>query len=390
MTRRNPPAKWVLPIVVDPPRICFQIEVPNERYHLAAFRGAILNLASALKWQDDPAHTAKRVAAVWDDIYLKIRTCSADNCADQGITLEDFMSQQIRISPDDSCIIQMWCIDHWEDWYDPRSCIASGSAQPGGAGELEPGECQSFPARLDGNGKWLLPTSVNEGDVLNITGAAGGWWDGNIGHAWNCPNGQTYALGACVSAGATDAGSPIPALSIGRLILQIGSNYYDAFNQTVVVPGGVTDENVYFQMNDATLGDNAGSVSFTVQVCKSAADEIVGITYDSGSGPASVLFGDEFVAYLQSNSDICAGVDIERLTMLFDQCADVEIVSLSNFVSQSAPPCNVAADGSLYPSCGGASGTYLDPYTTSFLSQGGFEINSAMPGCTVLLKLTRP
>lgn len=64
--RRNPPAKWTLPEVVNPlETMCVQIQVPKERFHIAAFRGALLNLASATQWADDPDHTAKDVANVW-------------------------------------------------------------------------------------------------------------------------------------------------------------------------------------------------------------------------------------------------------------------------------------------------------------------------------------
>lgn len=69
MARRNPPAKWNLPTVIDPAeRLCIQVPVPNDRMHIAAFRGALLDLASAYKWADDVAHTAREVALVWRDI----------------------------------------------------------------------------------------------------------------------------------------------------------------------------------------------------------------------------------------------------------------------------------------------------------------------------------
>jgi len=69
MNRRNPRAKWTLPDVINPlETMCVQIQVPKERFHIAAFRGALLNLASAAQWADDPDHTAKLVANVWRDV----------------------------------------------------------------------------------------------------------------------------------------------------------------------------------------------------------------------------------------------------------------------------------------------------------------------------------
>lgn len=76
MARKPERAKWALPEVVDPEdRLCFTIQVPNERMHLAAFRGALWNLASAVNWADDPEHTAKDVANVWKQIYDEVEAC---------------------------------------------------------------------------------------------------------------------------------------------------------------------------------------------------------------------------------------------------------------------------------------------------------------------------
>lgn len=79
MGRRNPPAKWVLPEVINPPdSICMTLQVPNERFHIAAFRGALLDLASAYKWQDDPDHKAREVASVWKGVIANM----ASDCED--------------------------------------------------------------------------------------------------------------------------------------------------------------------------------------------------------------------------------------------------------------------------------------------------------------------
>lgn len=78
MARRNPPARWTLPEIVNPPtRKCFTILVPNEPYHIAAFRGALLNLASAYNWQDDLDHTAKDVANVWKSVIVDVTACGS-------------------------------------------------------------------------------------------------------------------------------------------------------------------------------------------------------------------------------------------------------------------------------------------------------------------------
>lgn len=76
MSRRNPPAQYVLPSVVNPAsRKCYTILVPDEPQHIAAFNGAILSLASAYNWADDPDHTAKDVALVWREVWEQMAAC---------------------------------------------------------------------------------------------------------------------------------------------------------------------------------------------------------------------------------------------------------------------------------------------------------------------------
>jgi len=387
MARRNPPAKWTLPSVVDPPTTrCFVINVPNEPLHIAAFRGALLNLAAAYKWQDDPTHKAREVALVWRRIVDAVTDCddppTPPAYPNTGIYLEDFMSQQIRISPVDPCVIQMWCIDHWEDWYDPRNCIVGGSVQPPPASEIPAGECRSFNLRLPGNMITILPISVSAGDTIQISDASGGWWNGDALEPWACPSGDWYILGGCTIEGTISPLSPIPTKAVGRVVARIDGVYYDAFNTTIGVPSGLSDVAVYFQMNDDDITDNSGSISITVEVCR-ATEAPITLTYANGSGPESVSYGQQFAATLTLQDDDPINYE---LGLVGSQCFDVEIVSLGTWTSPVPP---ASADGLLYP-CGGSFSTpWTGPLTTDFSNQQGFNINSTVP-TTVVLKLNRP
>jgi len=109
--RKNPPAKWVLPTVIDPTeKLCTTIFVPNDPYHIAAFRGALLNLQSAYKWADDSAHTAKDVALVWRAIIDEIEwggelpfdvrqntenPCTLEKTVDEGVTWDAWANLQL-------------------------------------------------------------------------------------------------------------------------------------------------------------------------------------------------------------------------------------------------------------------------------------------------------
>lgn len=71
---------YQLPEVVNPETtLCYQIHVPNDLYHIAAFHGQIWELTRWYNWAKDEAHTALLVAEVWKGIYEAMRT---EDCCD--------------------------------------------------------------------------------------------------------------------------------------------------------------------------------------------------------------------------------------------------------------------------------------------------------------------
>jgi len=265
MSKKKPLAKWVLPDVVDPPdRICYQISVPNNRFHKAAFFGALLDLASAYKWSDDPAHTAKSVALVWRDIIDDIRLCPAPLLVG-GAGGDD--ENMIRQNPDNPCELQTsingtdWCT-----FADFSLCLPA-PAQPGGGTTQPPigGGLACYQAEMQANSRWLLPTVVSSGDVIDLTNATGAGNDGTVS-PWHCPDGSTFFAGACIAGTAGPFGlDPLPTANHMSLLYFIAGAYYDAMAGPFTVPGGITTEQVEVQVNDAGLSDNSGSYRF--QVC---------------------------------------------------------------------------------------------------------------------------
>lgn len=263
MSKANARSRWTLPTVVDPPeKICFQVMVPNNLYHIAAFKGAMFELAKAYSWGNDPAHTALNVAAVWRKIFDNL---TPGDCAKNTIIFEDFsydmsICEQLRFQDGK---LQALCCGEWQDIDGQGDSTLGGSGQPGdGSTQPAPGETECYSGRLLGTGLWYLPTNVSTGDTIEITDPSGSWHDGAFS-VWRCPDGNIFFAGGCIASTATDGGDPLPAQPHMSLIANIGGTFYPVLTGGVfTVPGGVSNSPVTFQANDGTLTDNAGEIAF--------------------------------------------------------------------------------------------------------------------------------
>ncbi len=262
---------WPLPTVVHPPEtVCFQVNVPKESAYLMAFYGAMFLLSKPYAWQNDSAHTAIEVGKVWRAIFdqLQENSCECPPGVGIGIFLEEPMGQQIQLKPGDPCIIQMWCIDHWEDWYNPSGCVGGQLINPTDGIPPAAGECKEWDVTLAANGRWPLPVPVSAGFTIEISGVDGSWSDGTL--AWFCGDGSSFVLGACIGGGSFIGGDPLPAAKHMALILGQNSgspSYSLAYNSTAVVAPGVLNGDAWIQANDSAIGDDSGVLTFHVKVC---------------------------------------------------------------------------------------------------------------------------
>lgn len=267
--RRNPPARYQLPLVVNPAsHKCFVIQVPNDIYHLAAFRGQLEALASAYAWGNDEAHTALSVASVWRNVIDNMESCMP--------------APQFRQNT--NCTLQV-SFDGgftWDTVFNAYNCalgaiadeIANGTLQAAGVSQSPAGgvipvnECHSYHVVLFGNQRWHSPIPLSDGYSITVSNVKGGWSDGYaLGAVWQCPDGEYYSLGYCTGSFIGGyAGDPIPSLYHMRLIGHVGV-YFDAYNTSYVVPNGTGNADLVFQANDSDLSDNLGSIEFDVAIC---------------------------------------------------------------------------------------------------------------------------
>lgn len=265
-------ARYVLPEVVEPSTsVCYMVPVPNDPQHIAAFMGAIFGLSKPYEWQNDPAHTAIDVGAVWLNIFNNLEQCS-------GMTLY----RQI-----DSCILEASNDggSTWEVIFDASSCVregivdaiqdgtisGGGSQPPGGSGTS--GQCYRYTVSIAGDSKWIAPIPVENGDSIQVISATGAWYNGAASPVgvWNCPDGKVYALGVCGGTPTSLPDDPVPSIGTMRLIgfLDDASpQYFDMYEQTHIVDSVAGPTQFFLQANDDPLSDNEGSITVVVEICK--------------------------------------------------------------------------------------------------------------------------
>ncbi len=82
-----------LPLVIDPPTRCVSFDIPDDENHIAAFWGALQELAYWFSWERDDAHTGVQVSTVWMNVidaahtrFLSDNPCGnemEDQCGDR-------------------------------------------------------------------------------------------------------------------------------------------------------------------------------------------------------------------------------------------------------------------------------------------------------------------
>jgi len=218
MSKRYPRAKWILPDVVDPTtHKCYTISVPNDRFHIAAFLGALQDLGSAMQWADDEAHTAKDVALVWRDVIDNL-------CAEET---------------DEDCCMQ--CSPVNKPFLDP----------------LELGETKKLQVVVEAGEFQLLPIILHARQSLTISDMRGQWRDSTYHPEIECTSNWETPTGLIISAGGaapadtfiTDVLPEVPHMKLIMRVNVCGTlSYHDLDDPiTYTVPESVGEEGVFIE-----------------------------------------------------------------------------------------------------------------------------------------------
>lgn len=262
-------AKWPLPAVPDPAdSICFQIKVPNDRRHITAFLGAIYELSKPYAWEDDPAHTALVVGAVWLKIFDNLmRGCPCPTPAPLG-QLED-LEMPIRIDCD--CNVFVTCCDGTEKQIltsEQVKKLIEGPSVPG-APQPGPGQCQGFDLSNFGNTPALIPVPLSTGDTITLSNVLGA--SSVDGIAWLCAaDGKVFFAGDCVGSPGTSAGDRVPAAPQGQVIVGIDGSFYAFSGLNFIVPAGITNKQASIWLNWPAGDTIYGQINAHANVCNNA------------------------------------------------------------------------------------------------------------------------
>jgi len=246
----------------------------------------LLTLGTSKNWARDPEHKASAVAQVWREIFYNL-----EQCTDMPIQFRQLTNCGLEFSDDGG--------ETWTPIFNAAMCVRDGiiealddgtlggRGQPPGVPGPVPGECYTYYVTLNANSRWLSPMRVSEDDVITVSQVNGAWYDGALAGvgSWYCGDGSVFYLGACLGAGATDAGDPAPALNHMSLIGYIANEttpYFPMFDTFHTV--GTTEQSEFWlQANDDPLNDNEGSLTFKVVICKDSGGDWP-VLYDFATG----------------------------------------------------------------------------------------------------------
>jgi hypothetical protein len=267
---------YVLPDVIDPPNtVCVTLHIPNNKFHIMAFKGAIWDLCNWWNWEKDDAHTATKVAQVWRRVFRAIQFVQCNPTVPQGTLVEiNDMSDLVQVICDvnGNCILQYRC-DVCDPWITAANLNQVNQPnQPGGSGTPQPapnGGKACYTMKFSANEKFWLPAFVSTGDMVQVglpVQQVSGTGNDGTDSALYCANGAVYGSGSCNSGGAhTVSTDPLNTSPHMTLLLVVNGVFYNITDNTVTIPGGVSNAQAYIQVNDQTLANCSGS--YSGQVC---------------------------------------------------------------------------------------------------------------------------
>ncbi|MFL5667598.1 MAG: hypothetical protein ACJ8BW_40575 [Ktedonobacteraceae bacterium] len=250
-----------LPLPKD--TVCYTIILPNSPEIIQAFEGEIYFLGQWVAWQRDLNKTGRVAAQVFKDLYqmLHHQPC-------KPVSGSIVQEEPMTIQTDCDCMTTVTCPEGGTKTLATTDDIKRAGIVGGNSPSAPPNggvinECESF----DANAVLLIPGLLNSGDIITLSNADGSGYDG-AGTRWYCPDGNQLFVTCQADTTFLDGADPIPTSPHMQLIIQINGAFYPiGVGSPLVIPGGISNQQGWFQVNDASLTNNFGkySICYTVK-----------------------------------------------------------------------------------------------------------------------------
>lgn len=274
---------------------CIQIDIPDDDQWERDMYSEIYQLALWMLWERDADKSGTVVAKQWRQALKTWRHCDGSRPVIWAGSVETGMS--IRQNPDNPCEIQSsedgmtWCT-----FIDLSKCMNFGT-QPGTANnQPKPGGgSQQYCYVLKGNQRLTIPLTVSTGDTVTLDSASGSACDPDedplhLPSVWRLQNGDQNFGGLDVGFPTTKSGDPINTANHMKIIAVAGSTFFDlTLGTPSTVPGGVSNAQLWLQVNDDVLTDNQGDFSVCVTVTNNANSQWTSV-FDFTVNPYTALF----------------------------------------------------------------------------------------------------
>lgn len=182
------------------------------------------------------------------------------------------MSDQVRVICDENgkCVLQYRC-DVCSDWITGASLDDIRTNPGGGGNQPAPGGgVATYCKTVFANASTIIPTPVNSGDKIEVTSADGSW--SGTPFQWRCVDGNIFFVDCTGAPGSTSGSNPVPAAQTMSLIVQFSTGYYALYpGGSLIVPGGVVNEQPTLLANKPTLTSGAGSIDVCIKVTNNQA-----------------------------------------------------------------------------------------------------------------------
>jgi hypothetical protein len=252
--------------------LCVQLTIPNDKQYYQQL-WSLINVATIwMAWDRDNAHSGAVVADTWKKIIKTLQVCQGETPTFTSDGADTEMS--IRQNPENPCELQSsqdgtnWCT-----FVDLSKCTNFGNQTGTGTTPPPPnGGTTQYCNMLQASSKYLVPVAVSTGDTIKLDDASGAGNDPTVSGlnlTWRLPNGNQFFAGTDVGFPTTDSADPLPSTNHMQLIAGIGDTPVFlplTVGSAVTVPSGVSNAQLWIQVNDSVLLDNHGSYSICVTV----------------------------------------------------------------------------------------------------------------------------